>query len=110
MWKSRIPIPPVSKGAKFWAALIQQYVYNPFRGIGDYPALSTSMARLKENTNGEQYLGGRAANYKKSSLKKLIGSQDYIKHYLTSDTQNKLPKTKAFSEDLEAKTVLCNTI
>lgn len=47
---------------------------------------------------------------KKSSLKKLIGSQDYIQHYLTSDTQNKLPKTKAFSEDLEAKTVLCNTI
>lgn len=47
---------------------------------------------------------------KKSSLKKLKGSQDYIQHYLTSDTQNKLPKTKAFSEDLEAKTVLCNTI
>lgn len=67
------------------------------------------MARLEENTNGEQYLGGRA-NYKKQVKKKLIGSQDYIQHYLTSDTQNKLAKTKAFSADLEAKTVLCNTI
>lgn len=81
----------MSKGAKFWAALIQQYAYNPFTGIGDYTALSTSMVRLKENTNGEQYLGGRA-NYKKTSLKKRITglhSALFNKWYTEQVTKNK---------------------
>lgn len=32
VWNSRMSIPAMSKGAKFWSALIQQYVYSLFTG------------------------------------------------------------------------------
>lgn len=71
VWNSRMSIPAMSKGAKFWSALIQQYVYSLFTGNW-----------LKKNIHGNtsrkegQIIKNKERKEGKKRKRKLIGSQD----------------------------------
>ena len=84
----------------------------PFQTLVTTQLSATFPALLKENTNGQHYLRGRAHYRKQSTTKRKKTSRTTGLHSALFHKwyTNKPAKTKAFSGDLEAKTVLCKTI